>query len=372
MEKKVTTRTCDRCKKEFSSGKAFGGHWRSCRVAAKKDRDHDDDSDLKNKFQVRCPVCEKGFSSMKALGGHMRSHPEREWRGINPPRVNDDSPPSDDNLTGPPLLSWIGREKRGRGRDPEIVDAAEVLLDMSRVSKSTVSTPPPFKEATTKLNPSSLKLRIVNTTLDPNHCSKGKLIAAGDKYCDGDDGMKMENKRKKKMMMTMMKVTEESSSDFVSDSDGGHRKISVDDDNGSADLLYKCVDCEKSFSSFQGLGGHRSTHNRYVSNNKKISSDHKPMLRIENNIATSVNSNNRLESTTNASPILANNQEEKENQIPVNHHQKKLNFPTNKPLNNLPRDFEPHMGSTDTEASTARGLAIRGHSVCDFDLNEVP
>ena len=35
--------------------------------------------------QAKCPVCSKSFHSKKAMYGHMRRHPEREWRGIDPP-----------------------------------------------------------------------------------------------------------------------------------------------------------------------------------------------------------------------------------------------------------------------------------------------
>ncbi|CAN6206614.1 unnamed protein product [Urochloa humidicola] len=33
-----------------------------------------------------CPICHRLFEQVKAVHGHQRSHPEREWRGMAPPR----------------------------------------------------------------------------------------------------------------------------------------------------------------------------------------------------------------------------------------------------------------------------------------------
>ncbi|OEL27835.1 hypothetical protein BAE44_0011148 [Dichanthelium oligosanthes] len=33
-----------------------------------------------------CPICHRLFGAVKAVHGHQRSHPERDWRGMAPPR----------------------------------------------------------------------------------------------------------------------------------------------------------------------------------------------------------------------------------------------------------------------------------------------
>ncbi|XP_022728737.1 uncharacterized protein LOC111284288 [Durio zibethinus] len=118
---------CPVCSKEFTSGKALGGHIRIHMKGSKNGR-HRKISQLQPRNihrakakkrisqnmvlpkatdgavdavdlplndqevneQVSCCICNKGFRSMKSLFGHMRNHPERGWRGIRPP-------PSDKN-----------------------------------------------------------------------------------------------------------------------------------------------------------------------------------------------------------------------------------------------------------------------------------
>ncbi|KAL3508303.1 hypothetical protein ACH5RR_027704 [Cinchona calisaya] len=101
-------RICHVCGKGFRSGKALGGHmrihfqtnknfifsgqspsiikskkWKRELVEKKKDpinyKSSNDDT------APTCSICGKNFPSMKSLFGHMRCHPEREWRGIQPP-----------------------------------------------------------------------------------------------------------------------------------------------------------------------------------------------------------------------------------------------------------------------------------------------
>nr|GEX98231.1 zinc finger C2H2-type/integrase DNA-binding domain-containing protein [Tanacetum cinerariifolium] len=104
------------CKKEFSSGKALGGHMR-VHVMYHKNGPFKTSSKLFKKISYNqdlsggvngnkglkvminkpylssvndegvptCFQCGKSFPSMKSLFGHMRCHPDRFWRGVIPP-----------------------------------------------------------------------------------------------------------------------------------------------------------------------------------------------------------------------------------------------------------------------------------------------
>ncbi|KAK4278783.1 hypothetical protein QN277_016582 [Acacia crassicarpa] len=110
-----SVRVCDFCGKQFNSGKALGGHRRHHILAQRKMKEQQQEKinyilRIKTKNSVihhnynnnlmkskignpncsswirfHCPVCDKDFPSEKSLCGHMRNHPDRDWRGLNPP-----------------------------------------------------------------------------------------------------------------------------------------------------------------------------------------------------------------------------------------------------------------------------------------------
>ncbi|XP_022899504.1 uncharacterized protein LOC111412859 [Olea europaea var. sylvestris] len=95
---KVKDHCCLECKKRFNSGKALGGHMSSAHVQANRDFSL---KKLKSKRRAKqvsglsspsdyggkiiCKICGKNFRTNKSLFGHMRCHPDREWRGMEPP-----------------------------------------------------------------------------------------------------------------------------------------------------------------------------------------------------------------------------------------------------------------------------------------------
>ncbi|CAA0813179.1 C2H2 type zinc finger transcription factor family [Striga hermonthica] len=103
---------CKECEKSFNSGKALGGHMSSAHVQASKDYSF---NKLNSKITgssspgpgPECPICGKRFHSQKSLYGHMRCHPDREWRGMEPPPTTS---PDDfaDTLRGWPVKAIRG------------------------------------------------------------------------------------------------------------------------------------------------------------------------------------------------------------------------------------------------------------------------
>ncbi|KAL6499653.1 hypothetical protein OROGR_027563 [Orobanche gracilis] len=141
---------CKECNKNFSSGKGLGGHMSSAHVQANKD--HSSCKKVKSKMATMkaqckysgpsysgsglednpCAVCGKRFPSQKSLYGHMRCHPDREWRGMDPPPIERRMESSEASIESG--LRCTGRDQEGDeygdvDSGPDVVPRTSGFLD---------------------------------------------------------------------------------------------------------------------------------------------------------------------------------------------------------------------------------------------------
>ncbi|XP_024019722.1 uncharacterized protein LOC21405341 [Morus notabilis] len=339
------TRTCPACGKVFSSGRAFGGHWRyhlqqdsrrgekhsffqrtgdkfkakarggkrSFTAATTMNttamRNDDEDQDRYDKT-IYCCVCNKTFFSLRSLSGHMRSHPERVWRGIQPPaapppnRMSSSSSEdarnqdhwSEIEISPVDLLehfpwSWSKTGKRGR-KSSAVAAAVDGLIDLSRGRESSRK----FEKSIADPSPLTSEDRIAKQLKIKSVSGKGTLLRISHTY----DHQEKEDTKDMK-----------------------GKKI----DNVTTTNWYKCSSCEKSFSTFQALGGHRSIHT------KKI-------------ISTTPKMAEKEISTTNASDLITGSTTQ----------------------------LADHSSPEITMSSSGFGIrgGQSGRTLLDFDLNELP
>ncbi|KAK7306807.1 hypothetical protein VNO77_44766 [Canavalia gladiata] len=372
----TTQRVCDICFKTFSNGKALGGHRRSHFQASKKhqqkkvkarfsnhsktgdnsnynrancdydddgggDDNDDDDDPLMCDGKFICFLCKKEFPSKNALFGHMRSHPERTWRGLQPPPSHrhfqykhsnspssssshhfDSSEKNDkeghqeeegdfvdkvvapdekhkDKVTDLSLLtspSWLKKDKRGR-RCLGLYAAAETLAYIYAYAKnfrgetSGNNNPKvdPIKSPQAPIN-KGIKIGESSSSAEKHVVKKIKFFLSGEMKmeerpnggADSDDRAKGGSSGVERVLANDDDDDEEEEEEETPRRLQGHderkrKKVetgkkseklvlgkskSKDSEHENEEKLggYKCSTCGKSFSSFQGLGGHRSIH----------------------------------------------------------------------------------------------------------------
>ena len=169
-----TTRICNICNRGFGSGKALGGHMRMHVQARNKElleklnnatttntnttRDiiakTQESFSITEEGEPTCYVCKKTFLSMKSLFGHMRSHPERDWRGIQPPTT----PTDHKHYNNCSSSSTLSDEKLDTF--PAITATSEVFVDLSESLSSWRVTGKRGRKNTDSANDSGLPLDI--------------------------------------------------------------------------------------------------------------------------------------------------------------------------------------------------------------------
>ncbi|KAJ0601592.1 putative transcription factor C2H2 family [Helianthus annuus] len=380
----IGKRVCVECKKEFSSGKALGGHMRihvaqsgnknpsflklskPTKLFKKTGYQNQNQkpyymNSVNEEGEPTCSLCGKTFPSMKSLFGHMRCHPERLWRGILPPQNTTTTTTAVHRRGGGGevvdlmkcLPGWTVRERRGRKAVKAVVhdhdhddvdgDDDEVLLGAVEDLLSLANGGGSMAESTNKIDENSPSV------------GKGKAVVMEEDEADNESDVnkytneqllvKYKKIKKRKKMKLMMELQQQQ----VQEEEEQEGVISV------SECKYKCTTCNKCFATHQALGGHRSSHNK----SKLTSADHD-----DESFVMMVESGENLEKGL--------------------HHCKICNkgFATGQALGGHKRchwvgtnELEVQaqaLSSQITSAGEAASQTGSGKKVLDFDLNEVP
>ncbi|CAH9072501.1 unnamed protein product [Cuscuta europaea] len=340
-EKKV--HVCRSCNKIFSSGKALGGHMSSAHVQANRDYSYKKKQQLRLRGaaasdeeeeeweeelasrqyfrgkdgKIVCILCDKKFPSRKSLFGHMRCHPERCWRGMEPPHPPPQQPPliqynhhrhpninlenhhqtTTSTSSGSPaavnlqtlLWSWSVKGQRGRSPNPSAFSSSssDEVNPVNRLVNADSQYPhPSFKNP----NPEIPSKNIKNGRFNFQSQGKGKAIWEPrfrsqekssssefnfDQIHDEDDDVSknFSSEDDEEALGLALVSLKNLGSPFpaknCSNNSNKKRRIcekgSMDFEIGSGEdsNKFKCSTCSKSFTTHQALGGHRSSHNKF-------------------------------------------------------------------------------------------------------------
>ncbi|XP_074293852.1 uncharacterized protein LOC141621029 [Silene latifolia] len=332
-ENVVNLRICEICNKTFNSGKALGGHkrvhapnYKANKKVVPTTMGSTSRSNSMSSPEVaetgethqsvfKCDLCPKEFRSLKSLFGHMRSHPDRLWRGMNPPQQylaaeEFDSSAAEARLRC--LGSWRVTGKRGRkglcsssspvgSSSSSFGSHAEAAADLMLLLAGRGGTrdrndcfADDEDEDVIRANKKGKGLMVINNNNNNNNNNDGdedetRLFDEDEIYYlknlgflpnykvnDDDDGViRVHNN----LIINNFDNQVESSTPKIKGINKKVAKINHKTINYHSELIelnhhysnpiennnvnkFGCTTCGKSFSTYQALGGHRSSHNK--------------------------------------------------------------------------------------------------------------
>ncbi|XP_018455488.2 zinc finger protein ZAT4 [Raphanus sativus] len=274
LEGEEKKHVCCECGKRFKSGKALGGHKRIHVVETRKFSTARpkmvssgavavgrSETTERDDFEVDCCVCHKKFTSMKALYGHMRFHPDRGWKGVLPPHH-----PLGDDHDGEFITSDYDNDD-GDYDYHEDDDENSELWDNHWGLDNVVDLKDSIKEGWAVTGKRGRRSALKDPPSEDVDAKDLLFLATTAEAVDLDAAETcdsrsveemMKRRRKKKKRLSEMEKESSSSHDH-------HHQLEVGGaagEGGGAREKHVCVTCNKSFASYQALGGHRASHNK--------------------------------------------------------------------------------------------------------------
>ncbi|KAE9603187.1 hypothetical protein Lal_00018747 [Lupinus albus] len=238
----------------------------------------------------KCKLCFRNFSNGRALGGHVRSHmmnlrvPPKLNQSLSspsPPSVRlsfeaeSTSSPSSSSSEDNKNLSYALRENPKRSfrlSDPEFADTGSMILQ-DRESETESSRNPTRKRSKRAWKLGTLDHQQLSKNMKFSmHFNKNESLSSVSETTTEEDlafCLMMLSRDKWKRQQELYEEEEPEDDDDDDDEDEDEENYESDEEIKSSKTIltrvrgkYKCETCNKVFRSYQALGGHRASHKK--------------------------------------------------------------------------------------------------------------